>query len=469
MKKKSVIKILFIASLLGIAYFVYNASFNQSVLIYKWKSHALDVQKACFVDKDLYVLVKNVDLVNKKAEIGMYMIDTKANSIFLTSIKQENRNDEFIRYPVKQKEEALLRDAINSTNFYSYANKLIYSYYRNSNIGLKNTLTLGNHYTYTDHAHFLGIFDLKKNQKIWETELPEKNLYELWIFGENNSLLVAGNVYSHGRCLLKYVSESGKIIFKNQDTKESIKGSPVIYQNKIYLTSEELLNKSYPYKYVSYANCIDPETGKVLWNAKITDDRIAQYASPQVADNKIYVLTGMAETTVLHCLSADDGKQLWERKTPYAERIFLYPKDRAIYVTQMSGTVAYDTSTGWPKKKYTGFFSQVLQVASVNGLIIHNNGYALEVFDKRTAKLLQIIGVSKKQIEWQLDKTYGMGYALKGDVIGTISFFKLGQVRNLLKKPNGILETPVGKNMLVSDDMVYTYGDKGIFAYEIKK
>jgi len=262
------------------------------------------------------------------------------------------------------------------------------------------------------------------------------------------------------KCQLYLLDEiNGNIVWQAKESIGYILGKPAIYNN-IYVTSQEVTKKiAGKYEYASYANSIDSNTGKSLWKVKISEDGIAQYASPQVASGRMYILTGLADTATLHCLSADNGKILWKKKVPYAERIFLYPEDKTIYIAQ-TGIIAYDMYTGRLKKKYLGLYGEVYQIARIDNIIINNNGSgSLEVFDKRTGRLLQMIGVLKKDIEWQLKQYDNKGIRYK------LLFRK---VRNLFNKPNGILETPVAKNILATNDMAYTYGDKGIFAYEIK-
>jgi outer membrane protein assembly factor BamB len=420
-------------------------------------------------------IIKRCKVINKKIFATKIKLANDSKSILLNLLELEKETGKVFL------DEMIFTEEYGNEQDPNFSFKLFEHHFGNSDILINHnaiyaSIEIGHDYDsknfYKKFLWSVVDYDLKERQIKWRFNKEDSGTTPEASFGNLNFINDKGILFTAldetmtppKRQLYLLDKINGNTIWQTEDPIGRIVGKPLVYQDKIYVTSQEIVEKlSFDqYKYASYMNCIDSRTGKPLWRVKIGDNQIAPRASPQVASGKVYVLTGhAADSAVLHCLSADNGKELWKRKIAGAERIFLYAEDRAIYATRGGYVEAYNMCNGRLKKRFIGLFSDKNQVHSTNNLIMVNCGSAIEVFDKRTARLLQIIGAPRKTIEYQL-KFYKNQFYWHW-------LFRLRDVRVLLKKPNGILETSVGKNMLVADDMVYTYGDKGIFAYNIKQ
>jgi outer membrane protein assembly factor BamB len=89
-------------------------------------------------------------------------------------------------------------------------------------------------------------------------------------------------------------ADSGEEIWQSQDLGWFMLSSPALYNNKIYIGSQD-----------SYCYCFDASTGNLIWNFE-TDGSV--FSTPAVFDDKIYFGSYDGK---LYCLNAQTGDLIW--------------------------------------------------------------------------------------------------------------------------------------------------------------
>jgi outer membrane protein assembly factor BamB len=131
--------------------------------------------------------------------------------------------------------------------------------------------------------------------------------------------------YGRGKCLAGVklggkgdVTESHRV-WERLDNKGCFVPTPAVHDGKVYILGDR-----------GQVHCLDPETGKTLWEGKLPRGAQSYYSSPTIADGKIYA--GREDGKLMVAELNEGLKILFERKfetrivaspVPVGDRILL--------------------------------------------------------------------------------------------------------------------------------------------------
>jgi outer membrane protein assembly factor BamB len=168
---------------------------------------------------------------------------------------------------------------------------------------------------YYDKGH-LYCFDSENKNLVWKRDIPCG-----WLTPVNDRLLVNASKY-----LICLSVDKGDIIWK-QDLSEG--SSPITISNgKVYVASKYRPVKGW---FSEKVNCFDIVSGDLIWQYDLKNDRNSTrsiLSSPIVAEEQLYITSENLTNSSLYCFNPASGKLLWQTKLGWGEGFICINNER---------------------------------------------------------------------------------------------------------------------------------------------
>ena len=181
-------------------------------------------------------------------------------------------------------------------------------------------------------SHRYVAFNKHTGEAVWMARPGGGGQVDLTVYStpvvttiDGQRVLVAGN--GNGG-IFAFKVATGEKVWGFQFSKRGINTSPVVADNRVFVThSEENVDNTA----LGRVTCLDARTGKEIWRQ---DGMTAGYASPAVHAGRVYVIDNSAN---VHCLDAETGKQYWEQNIGTVGKGSPTWADGKLYVTEVNG------------------------------------------------------------------------------------------------------------------------------------
>jgi len=214
----------------------------------------------------------------------------------------------------------------------------------------------------------LYCLDAETGVKQWNFNYT--NLQTTPIIEDDNIYMTIADPYTGYGKLLCLDSSNGAEKWNNSMgyTNFSKLSAPAAYNGKVYYT---LIHN---YDYTVEINCVDAATGQKNWSSFLTTMELGfAVSSPVISEEKVFVMSlesYMSNDTawsVLFCLDAENGDEIWEYAMPESEISISTPAvaNDIVYFTYVENYWAYggmaciNASNGgviWDQRLYNDFF-----------------------------------------------------------------------------------------------------------------
>jgi outer membrane protein assembly factor BamB len=320
-----------------------------------------------------------------------------------------------------------------------------------------------------------GVYNENGLLKQW----PENGPTMLWHFDNlgdghssavvtNSAIFITGMVGDKG--YVYSLDHTGKLLWKTEYGTEwtenwnGLHSTPLYFQNRLYQLSA-----------FGKLVCLDAKSGQIIWTVDLFNDYDGvniQWGITEnllIDDNKLYCTPG-GKTANIIALNPADGKLIWKspgfgEASAYCSPLAIKLANRKIIVTHTANSViGIDAADGKPLWKY----EHPNKYSVHPNTPIYSDGY-LFCFSGygRGGEMLKLADDGSSVTEvWKnssLDNQMGGLILFKGKLYGS------GQVSRIWfcvdwKTGKALYTEPItykGSNIILADDMLYSYGDNG--------